>query len=159
MAWLEGAEYYWVVLCRNRDFHNENNLYSRHAILLAETDEVSPAPQVRTFTVRCDDCGQEDNYSAQDVLRAELYNIESFTPHPLFQHLTPKAVATADDSAHDFASKKPVATADNSAHASVSSGTTGKTTVIERIRAKVVPYLRFRKKETLPYWRRPPQSK
>jgi hypothetical protein len=43
MAWLEGTEYFWVVLCKNRGVHNKYNLFSRHAIPLAEADEVSAA--------------------------------------------------------------------------------------------------------------------
>jgi hypothetical protein len=144
MAWIQGTEYFWVVLCKNRGVHNKYNLFSRHAIPLAETDEISPARKVGDFTVRCDDCGQEYTYNAEEVLRAELDPPESFTPHPLFRDSTPNAVATAGDSAHS----------------SVSTPTTGKTTVLERIRSKVVPYLRFRHKETpLPRWRRPPQEK
>ena len=145
MAWIEGTEYFWVVLCKNRGVHNKYNLYSRHAIPLAETNEVSPPPKVGDFLVRCDDCDQEYTYSAKDVLRAELDPPESLTPHPLFRDSTAKTVATAGDSADS----------------SVSTPTAGKTTVLERIRSKVVPYLRFRHKESppVPRWRRPPPEK
>ena len=79
MAWLGGREYFWVVLCKNRGAHNKYNLFSKHAIPLAEADEVSSAPKVRSFTVRCDDCGEEYTYESKDVLRAELDDVGSFT--------------------------------------------------------------------------------
>jgi len=144
MAWIRGTEYFWVVLCKNRGAHNKYNLYSRHAIPLAETDGISPSPKVDDFTVRCDDCGQEYTYGAKDILRAELDPPEFFTPHPLFPDSTPSSAVTASDSAHSSAAPTP-----------------GKTSVLERIRSKVVPYLRFRHKESPPppRWRRPPQEK
>ena len=132
MAWLEGREYFWVVFCKNRGFHNKYNLFSSHAIPLAETDEVSPHPLVRTFAVRCDDCGEQHTYTSKDVLRAEMEPPESFTPHPLFQSLTPNLPETPDDSAHEAT---PI----------------GKT-VLDRIRAAVA-YLHFRHKDPLPHWR------
>ena len=139
MGWGEGTEYYWVVLCKNRGSHNKYNLFSSHAIPLAETDEVSPAPKLGTFTVRCDDCGQENLYSDQDVLRAELEHLDSFTPHSLF---------------HDQRSN--AARAIDSCQATLSPGATGKQGVLERVRAVVGPYLRFRRKEDPPppRWRR-----
>lgn len=140
MAWLEGTDYFWVVLCKNRGVHNKYNHFSRHAIPLAETDEVSSLPQIGALTVRCDDCGEEYTYDAKDILRAELEQPESFTPHPLFQE----------------SGLKPALTADASAPGSVSTIAPGKTTVLERIRAAVEPYLRFRRKESPPpRWRRP----
>ena len=144
MAWIDGNEYFWVVRCKNRGIHNKYNLFSSHAIPLSATDEFSPPPKVEDFTVQCDDCRQEYRYSAQDVLRAELEPIESLTPHPLFQQSTPTVAATTGASA-----RSPV-----------SSPTNGATTVLERIRSKVEPYLRLRHRETpVPYWRKPPQQK
>ena len=128
-----------MVLCKNRGVHNKYNLFSKRAIPLAETDDISPPPQVGTFTVRCDDCGKEYTYEAKDILRAELEPQESFSPHPLFQDSKPKSGATTDDSVQGL----------------VSSITTRKTTVLERVRAAVAPYLRFRRKEIPPpRWRR-----
>jgi hypothetical protein len=134
MAWLEGTEYFWVVLCKNRGFHNKYNLFSRHAIPLAETDEVSPPPQVEVFAVRCDDCGEEYTYKANEVLRAELERPESFTPHPLFE----------GSASGQEARPRPVPNT-----------STAKMTVLEHIRAAVRPYLRLRRKEgSPPPWRR-----
>ena len=134
MAWLEGTEYFWVVLCKNRGVHNKYNLFSSHAIPLAEADEVSSSPQVGAFTVRCDDCGEEYTYQAKDVLRAELEDPGLFTPHPLFQE------PTSDHEAR---------------LTSVSDSSIEKRTVLERIRTAVAPYLRLRRKEiTPPRWRR-----
>ena len=130
MAWLEGREYFWVVLCKNRGFHNKYNFSSGHAIVLAETDEVSSCPQVEDFTVRCDDCGEGHTYTAKDILRAELEPPESLTPHPLFQHSTVNA----------------------SAHDSVPTPTNVKTAVLERVWTTLTA--RFRKEPPIPYWRR-----
>ena len=143
MTWIQGTEYFWVVLCKNRGVHNKYNLFSRHAIPLVEADEVSPAPKVGVFAVRCDDCGEEHTYNAKDVLRAELEPPESFTPHPLFRDSELEVAATASDSA-------PLALAP----------LVGRT-VFERIRSKVVPHLRFRHRGNPPPppWRRPPQEK
>ena len=134
MAWLEGTEYFWVVLCKNRGKHNKYNLFSQHAIPLAETDEVSPAPQVEAFSARCDDCGEEHTYKAKDILRAELEQPDSFTPHPLF------GGATSDQETRQ---------------SSDSDTSTGKTTVLGRIRVAFAPYLRLRHKDSPPpRWRR-----
>lgn len=134
MAWLEGTEYFWVVLCKNRGFHNKYNLFSKHAIPLAEADEISPPTQVKAFTVRCDDCGAEHTYEAKDVLRAELYEVGAFTTHPLFDQSTLR---------------------DGDKQAAVSTSSRAKTAVLDRVRTALAPYLRFRRKETLPpRWRR-----
>jgi hypothetical protein len=113
MAWLKGTDYFWVVLCKNRGVHNKNNHFFRRAIPLAETDEVSPPPQITALTVRCDDCGEEYTYEAEDVFRAELEHPESFTPHPLFQD----------------SGLKPAVMPDDSVRGSVSTTATGKRTV------------------------------
>ena len=133
-ALVGSTQYFWVVPCKNRGVHNKYNLFSKHAIPLAEADEVSSTPQVKAFTVRCDDCGEEYAYEANDVLRAELFDVGAFTTHPLF-----------DKSASSDETTKQTASA--------SSPT--KTTVLERIRTAVETYLRLRHKESpLPYWRR-----
>lgn len=137
MAWLKGTEYFWVVLCKNRAVHNKYNLFSRHAILLAEADEISSSPQVGSFTVVCDDCGKEFTYEAKDVLRAELDDRGSFTTHPLFEKSSSNREA------------QPIVPS------SLSDNSTGGTTVLERIRTAIAPYLRFRHKEgPPPRWRR-----
>jgi hypothetical protein len=141
MTWIQGTEYFWVVLCKNRGVHNKYNLFSRHAIPLVEADEVSPAPKVGVFAARCDDCGEEHSYSAKDVLRAEVEPPESFTPHPLFRDSGLEVAATASNSA-----QLPPAPR------------VGRT-VFERIRS-VASHLRFHHKSPPPpRWRRPPQEK
>ena len=56
-----------------------------HKIPLGETDSFEPVPVSGSFVVRCDECGEEYSYEAEDVLRLELEVPESFTPHPRFR--------------------------------------------------------------------------
>jgi hypothetical protein len=62
MDWMMSGiekEYYWVVLCKNHLFHNRQNRFSGHKILLAETDAVLPRPRLGgSLRVRCNDCGK-----------------------------------------------------------------------------------------------------
>lgn len=79
------GEYCWVVICRNRRFHSRENLFVGHHILLGETDAVSGQPPVDgKISVRCDDCGKEYFYKADEILRMEIDHPVEFTPHPLF---------------------------------------------------------------------------
>lgn len=91
MDWMMSGiekEYYWVVPCKNHLFHNRQNRFSGHKILLAETDAVLPRPRLGgSLRVRCNDCGKEYAYRSTEVLRFELEPPESFVPHPLFSHL------------------------------------------------------------------------
>ena len=81
----EGANYYWVVICKNKKFHRQTNLLYGHKIPLGETDAVSPVPTLAlSFLARCDECGEEHSYRPEEVLRVELNLPEGFTPHPLF---------------------------------------------------------------------------
>ena len=79
------ACYYWVVICKNHHFHNRQNRFFGHKILLGETDSYSPRPDLDDhFSVRCDDCGSEYSYKPLDVLRVALEYREDLIPHPLF---------------------------------------------------------------------------
>jgi len=77
--------YAWVVTCKNKKFHNRNNIFFGHKIPLGETDAFSPPPALEgAFSVRCDECGQEYSYNAKDLARIELALPAGFTPHPFF---------------------------------------------------------------------------
>lgn len=81
------TEYYWVVVCKNRWFHNFHGS-SGHKILLGQTDAFLNPPDLGArFTVRCDDCGKECAYRPHDVLRFETEALKSFIAHPLFPDL------------------------------------------------------------------------
>ncbi len=82
----EYSRYFWVVLCKNHWFHVRQNLFFRYRIPLAETDALTPRPNVdRPFRVRCDKCGKEYRYKPAEVLRTDQEPPESFIPHPLFR--------------------------------------------------------------------------
>ncbi len=120
------SDYFWVVLCKNRAVHNRDNLYSCHCIPLVETDAISPPPEViGALTVRCDECGREYDYKANDLLRAELTQPETFTPHP-------QLVGSASNGA-----STPFEVAD------VPISVPGRT-VMSRIRAAISPSFLFR---------------
>jgi hypothetical protein len=79
------SQYVWVVVCKNHKFHKRQNLFFGHKIPLGETDAIMAPPAVgNSLTVRCDDCGQEYAYRAQDLVRIELDLPNSFVPHPSF---------------------------------------------------------------------------
>ncbi|MFZ0859876.1 MAG: hypothetical protein WCA27_01590 [Candidatus Sulfotelmatobacter sp.] len=78
-------DYFWVVTCKNDRFHQKENIFYHHRILLGETDSYSSLPMLPVeFKVRCDSCREECSYSRKEVLRAEVQVRETFTPHPLF---------------------------------------------------------------------------
>jgi len=79
--------YYWVVICKNRKFHEQQNIYSGHKIALCETDEFTPPPQMELFTVRCDECGENQSYGPSDLVRFQMPLVPNFKPHPLFADL------------------------------------------------------------------------
>jgi hypothetical protein len=80
----EQESYYWVVICKNRKFHDQQNIYSGHKIALAEADEFTPPPKINAFTVRCDECGAEQMYDPADLVRFQMPIPTDFKPHPLF---------------------------------------------------------------------------
>jgi hypothetical protein len=84
-SWDNSENYCWVVICKNRKFHNPQNFFSGHKIPLGETDAFSPPPAVDfRLTVKCDECGEEDTYEPADVVRFQMELASDFKPHPLF---------------------------------------------------------------------------
>jgi len=81
----ENIDYFWVVLCKNRQFHHRSNLLYAHKIPLGQTDTVSPSPITKAFAVKCDQCGKEYVYTPSEVMRWEMQAPEGFEPHPLFR--------------------------------------------------------------------------
>ena len=78
-------DYFWVVTCKNHRFHQKENPFYHHHILLGETDPYSSLPMLpERFVVRCDSCGKEYSYERKEVLRAEVQVRDAFTTHPLF---------------------------------------------------------------------------
>ena len=75
----------WVVICKNKKAHREANIMFGHKILLGETDSFEPVPVSGPFLVQCDECGEEQSYVPDEVLRLEVELPESFTPHPRFR--------------------------------------------------------------------------
>ena len=79
---METHRYYWVVTCKNIEFHGDQNPFALRRIALAETDEPAPHPSaIGRFSVRCDECGREYSYEAQDILKW-IGKPTVFTPHP-----------------------------------------------------------------------------
>ena len=83
-TWSDNEPYWWVVVCKNKKYHNRQNIYSGHKIALCETDEFSSPPNIGSFTVRCDECGAKQSYAAADPMRFQLQLRADFKPHPLF---------------------------------------------------------------------------
>jgi len=80
------GQYYWAVLCKNHNFHKQENLFFAHKIPLAETDAFLPPPALTgKLSVHCDDCGREYSYEPKELVRIQLDCPEAFTPHPLFE--------------------------------------------------------------------------
>jgi hypothetical protein len=78
-------QYVWAVICKNRKFHDRENMYSGHKIPLGETDEVSPPPTIDfRIAVRCDECGEEKEYDPAELVRFQMELPTDFKPHPLF---------------------------------------------------------------------------
>ena len=62
----ENANYCWVVICKNKRFHQHTNLMFGHKIPLGEADAVSPPPALnRHFRARCDECEEEYDYETR----------------------------------------------------------------------------------------------
>jgi len=81
---METDKYYWVVTCKNTEFHRMKNPFAEHRVPLAQTDVHAAHPDTMGhFSVRCDECGKEYSYEAQDVFKG-LGNPAVFTPHPRF---------------------------------------------------------------------------
>lgn len=79
-------QYYWIVVCKNRRFHQRQNRLFGHPIPLAEADFYSAMPPLESrFGVQCDECGEEYVYRPSDVMRFEMYPPEVIVTHPLFR--------------------------------------------------------------------------
>ena len=87
-AWShwDGPEgYMWVVICKNHKFHKQHNLFSGHKIPLGETDALETPPAFgERLRVRCDACGEENDYVPSDLMRIQMEMHASFKHHPLF---------------------------------------------------------------------------
>jgi hypothetical protein len=84
-SWGGTDSYCWAVICKNRKFHSQQNIYSGHKIPLGETDEFASPPALDfNFRVRCDECGAEHSYAATDLVRYQTQLAADFKPHPLF---------------------------------------------------------------------------
>jgi hypothetical protein len=83
--WWVNADYFWVVLCKNEQFHRRSNPLHAHRIPLGGTDTISSLPVSQPFNVRCDSCGKEYAYTPSEVMRWEMEAPECFDPHPLFR--------------------------------------------------------------------------
>ena len=82
----DNPSYCWIVICKNKRFHHQDNTMFGHRIPLGETDAFSPPPSIGdVFQVRCDKCGEEYSYKPEEILRVEETLPESFTPHLLFK--------------------------------------------------------------------------
>jgi hypothetical protein len=80
------TDYFWVVICKNRRFHQKGNTSYAHQIPLAETDPFSPLPMLTDdIRVRCDACGAEYSYKPKEVLRGEIAVPEHFDVHFSFR--------------------------------------------------------------------------
>jgi hypothetical protein len=83
--WNEAEQYVWAVICKNRKFHARQNMFSGHKIPLGATDALTPPPEIDCLlTVRCDDCGEENQYDPADLVRLQMEIASDFKPHPLF---------------------------------------------------------------------------
>ena len=81
----EDKQYFWVVICKNRKFHEQQNFWAGYKIFLAETDAYSPMPQVPAkVSVLCDSCHKVFDYSPKEILRFEADQVAAFEEHPLF---------------------------------------------------------------------------
>jgi hypothetical protein len=60
-------------------------MFSGHKIPLGATDALTPPPEIdHPLTVRCDDCGEENQYDPADLVRLQMEIAADFKPHPLF---------------------------------------------------------------------------
>jgi hypothetical protein len=81
-------QYFWVVICKNRHFHEHQNIWFGHKILLGETDSISDLPIIAPrIVVRCDACHKEYEYSRKEILKYESDPVDSYVEHPLFREV------------------------------------------------------------------------
>ena len=81
-------QYFWVVICKNRHFHEHQNIWFGHRILLGETDSISDLPIIAPrIVVRCDACDKEYEYTRKEIPKYESDPVDSFVEHPLFREV------------------------------------------------------------------------
>jgi len=86
MSEWEDKQYFWVVVCKNKHFHERQNIWFGHRILLSETDSFADLPiTAPRIMVRCDVCDKEYEYSRKEILKFESDPMASFVEHPLFR--------------------------------------------------------------------------
>jgi hypothetical protein len=83
--WDGPSDYIWVVICKNHEFHSKKNSFSGYKIPLGETDAFENPPDIgRELKVRCDECGEENTYKPDDLMRLQMQVAANFKAHPLF---------------------------------------------------------------------------
>jgi hypothetical protein len=86
MSDWDDKQYFWVVICKNRHFHEHQSFWGGHKIFLGETDSYSSLPiRDPRISVTCNDCGKEYEYTQKEILRFESDPMEGFVGHPLFR--------------------------------------------------------------------------
>ena len=78
--------YYWVVSCKNLNFHAKKNPFLTHKIPIGRTDEHSPRPAIPDYLdIPCDDprCGKTYAYTAAEIIRCQG-DMTLLVPHPLY---------------------------------------------------------------------------
>jgi len=75
----DNADYCWTVICQ------DTTVLFGHKIPLAQTGAFESLPISGSFSVRCEECGQENSHEPEEVLRVECTLPEPFTPHPRFR--------------------------------------------------------------------------
>lgn len=78
--------YYWVVTCKNMDYHSEKNPFHGRRIPVGKTDVHSARPLLpNNLEVQCDDsgCGKTYSYTPAEVIRW-YGGGPDFLSHPLF---------------------------------------------------------------------------
>lgn len=84
----DDKQHFWVVVCKNRKFHERQSFWAGYKIFLAETDAYSPLPALPPkINIHCDSCHKVFEYSPKEVLRFEADQVAAFDEHPLFREL------------------------------------------------------------------------
>jgi hypothetical protein len=79
-------DHYWVVTCKNTNYHAEKNPFGGHRVPVGRTDAHSPRPAIaETIDIQCDDsqCHKTYSYTASEIFRW-YGDLEPFSSHPLF---------------------------------------------------------------------------
>jgi hypothetical protein len=85
---MDEQQHYWVVTCKNFEYHREKNPFAGHRIPLARTEVGAAHPDhLGRFSVVCDECGREFTYESSEVIMW-IGTPASFTPHALLAQPT-----------------------------------------------------------------------